>query len=680
MPEARSVSVVLRAITSQYQSAMARASATMRGFGVTASGVGAGMGKVGTAMQTAGRSMSQVGGTLTRNVSLPLLAAGGYAVKMALDFDEAFTKIRANSNLTQREIDDLRKVVLDLSGTTAQAPEELAEGLYFLASAGLNAQQVQETLTMSAKASAAGFGSVGEVARLTANALNAYEKEGLTAAEVTDTLAAAIREGTAEPSEFAGALGRILPIAQKSGVGFDQVTASLASLSNIGLDVNEGVTAMRGVLQAIQAPGKQAKEALEDVGLSADQLRDVLARDGVLAAFDLLEEKTGGNIDKLRDIVPNIRALSGLFGITGQNADKVAASYERVGNATGDLNKAFDKTKDSDAFKMEQLKADLKKLAITVGEDLMPVVRDAAEVISDLAKSFSELSPEMRKNILKWGAWAIALGPVLRILGGLSRVGGGGLKILERLARVPAPTTTTPTPGTPTTTVPPAVPAPVTHSWKLLGARLGAIGAVAVTTKVAFDNWLTVQKETINANNLHAQSIQDSHFLMTTLAKSVKNGTMSMEQFERQAYGLVAAETNTIQETAELAQKFASLRADLSATTRVINGTRYSVESLVSALNSMPRNITTQVSVVQVKGADPNFNKPLPGDFIPKSGGGKGGTFQSYSGAAGGDTFVINAQGSTMTPGQFEGVVRKVLDQSNRRSGDRDRARAARVA
>lgn len=384
-------------------------------------------------IQSIGNGIGRVGSGLTRNVTIPIVAAGAASVKMAIDFEGAITRIRANSNLSEKEIASLRTRVLELAGETAKSPRELAEGLYFLASAGLKANEVQEVLESSAKASASGFGEVGDIARLTANALNAYAKDGLRAKEVTDTLAAGIREGTAEPDEFANALGRILPIAQKAGVGFDEVVASLASLSTIGLDVNEGVTAMRGLMAGLFSPTNQSREALAEFNLTAEELRRTMAEDGLLAVLRLLEERTNGNVDALRKIVPNIRSMVGMFGITGQEADKVNASFRRVIGATDDLDRAFEKTRKDPGFKGRQLLAELQAIAIDIGEDALPVFKDAVEVVRDLLHIFQELPEPMQRNIVKWGLIAAAAGPVLRIFGGLVSVGGKLVGLLPRI-------------------------------------------------------------------------------------------------------------------------------------------------------------------------------------------------------------------------------------------------------
>ena len=317
-------------------------------------------------MSTAGKMVSGLG-----------IIVAGAATKMAYDFDKAFTRIAAISNASTQDIEQWRSEVLDMAGATAQAPQELADALFFLASAGLETSQVMETLNASAKASAVGLGETTDIAKITANALNAYAESGLTAAQVTDTLVAAVREGSAEPEEFAAALGRILPIAAQAGVEFDEITASLAALSNIGLDVNEGVTAMRGLLGALVAPGTQAAKTLAEVGISADQMRKVISEEGILGALRLLEERTGGNIDTMRKIVPNIRALTGAFGLTVQEAEKVNDIFAAVKDSTGSLNDAFEETADTAAFRMDAAMNDLKVTMTELGATVLPTASSA---------------------------------------------------------------------------------------------------------------------------------------------------------------------------------------------------------------------------------------------------------------------------------------------------------------
>jgi len=362
---------------------------------------------------------------MTRYVTLPIVAVGAVATHMALDFEAAFTKIAASSNASAADIAKWKEQVKGLAVATGRDPAELADALYYLASAGLKTSQVMEVLEASARGAAAGYGTTAEIAKLTANVLNAYAGSGIKAAEVTDTLAAAVKEGTADTSEFAGAMGKILPIASKAGVGFDEVAASLAALSNIGLDVDEGVTAMRGVLMALEAPGSAAADMLKKVGISADEMRAAISEQGLLGALRLLEDATKGNIDQMRVIVPNVRALTGVFGLTGQEAEKVSGIFDRVADSTGDMSKAFAETKAGPAFAFQQALTQLKVAAIDLGQMIIPIlVNDVIPAIKSAIKWFTDLSPATKELALKLLFFAAVAGPLLRVAGALFKVGG----------------------------------------------------------------------------------------------------------------------------------------------------------------------------------------------------------------------------------------------------------------
>jgi TP901 family phage tail tape measure protein len=364
-------------------------------MGMDTTGVTAGAAKAEGSLASLGtgatKALSPVGlGALAAGAAIGVFAAK--SIGAATDFDQAFTRIGAISNASAKDIESWKGQVLDLAGATAKAPKELADALFFLSSAGLDVKQVMPALTASAKAAAAGLGETADVANIVASALNAYSKSGLTAASVTDTLVAAVREGRAEPEEFAGALGRILPIASAIGVTFDQVAGSMAVLSNIGLDVNEAVTAMRGVLQAVAAPGTEAAQALDAMGLSAQDLLNAISEDGIIGALRLLDQTAKASthtqadyIGMLQDVVPNIRALTGVLGLTGQAADKVDKVFQRVADSTGATDKAFQTTAQSSAFQIKKALNDIAISGQKIASDLLPALAKMLGLLADIS-------------------------------------------------------------------------------------------------------------------------------------------------------------------------------------------------------------------------------------------------------------------------------------------------------
>src|SRR5690606_21200580 len=89
------------------------------------------------AVQRAGRALSSFGDTMTKNVTVPLVALGTAATKMAVDFDNTFGQMQGLAGVTADEVDHLKETVMGLAGETGRAPQELAEALYFVRSSGI---------------------------------------------------------------------------------------------------------------------------------------------------------------------------------------------------------------------------------------------------------------------------------------------------------------------------------------------------------------------------------------------------------------------------------------------------------------------------------------------------------------------------------------------------------------
>jgi TP901 family phage tail tape measure protein len=337
----KDVSVRLLANTTQYKAAMADAGRSTQMF---ASGTSkASAGAVGGLKSMAGAA--GLG-------SLALGAAAVKATKMSLDFDTAFAKIEGLVGTTGAELESMREHVLNLAGETAKAPQELADAMYFIASSGLAGQEALDALEMSAKASAAGLGDTAVVADAVTSAMNAYAAEGLTAADATDILTAAVAQGKGEPEELAGSLGKVIPIAAEMGVEFHEVAGALAAMSLAGIDADEGTTALRGMLTGLLSPAAETVDVLDDLGLSVEDVQDSLANQGLMATLRDLQGRLEGNNMGMEDLFPNVRALAGVMNLLGGEAEHVDAVLQNVEQSTGATNAAFEVMADTTQFKV----------------------------------------------------------------------------------------------------------------------------------------------------------------------------------------------------------------------------------------------------------------------------------------------------------------------------------------
>jgi len=398
------------------QSQMAAADAAMEKASIS---IQAQMTAIGTKMQVTGKMMN-------RYMTLPILAIGAASFSAQKDFESSMSKIEGLVGTARSEVDQLSKSVLELSPSVGRGPEELADALFFIQSAGIKGADSMDVLNMSARASVAGLGETKTVADLVTSAMNAYGKENLNAAMATDILVAAVREGKAEADQIAGAMGAVIPLASEMGVTFDQLGAALAGMTRTGTEARVATTQIKAILASLKKPTDDAKDALGDMGLSAQGLRDKIRQDGLISTLELLRTTTNKYGEEMVSrVFPNIRALVGMLDLMGANMEDNIGISERMADSTGSLDKAFDAAAQTTQFKWDQAIAQVKTTLVELGTAMKDVVLPAIEGITKKIKEFTDklsgMTEAEKQAAVKTALLAAALGPVLSILGKITK-------------------------------------------------------------------------------------------------------------------------------------------------------------------------------------------------------------------------------------------------------------------
>ena len=146
-------------------------------FGADMKGFNKAMSKADKSIARFGKKMTKVGANMTRNLTLPIVGLGVAAGKLSSDFETSMLKINTLVGISTKEVEKMKKGVLELAGETATSPRELADALYFLTSAGLSGTNAMETLEQVAKGTAAGLGDMTSLSKTVAAAQNAFGVE-----------------------------------------------------------------------------------------------------------------------------------------------------------------------------------------------------------------------------------------------------------------------------------------------------------------------------------------------------------------------------------------------------------------------------------------------------------------------------------------------------------------------
>jgi TP901 family phage tail tape measure protein len=374
-------------------------------------------------LKTFGSNMTALGSQLQTRLALPLIAVGGSAIKMAADFDKSMTQIKTLVGVATDEVDRMGVAATRMAQATGKSASEAAEALFFITSAGLRGESAMAVLEQSLKASAIGLGETKVVADLATSALNAYGIENLSASEATDILTGAVREGKLSADSLAQSMGTVLPIASQLGVRFSEVGATFAAMSRTGTDASMAATQIRGILFSLLKPSKQANDTLQEFGLSAKGLREQIREEGLLETLKTLTVAFGDNEEAQGKVFGNVRALSGVLDLLGNNLSTTEKIFDSMNNTVGITSEAFDTLQESSAFKMQKAFNDIKISLTELGSVLLtavvPLIQKFSSFVLKLYNSFQRLSPEMKNFSVSLGLILTALPTIIMALGGL---------------------------------------------------------------------------------------------------------------------------------------------------------------------------------------------------------------------------------------------------------------------
>ena len=374
--------------------------------------------------KAAGAGMGKVGKKMSLAITAPLVGIGIAAGKSAMDFDASMSKIVGLVGLGADEVDGMKDSVLQLAGETAKSPKELADALFVVTSAGLKGEDAIKALTSAAKAGAAGLGETADIARAVAGSVNAYGAANLSAAKATDVITATARAGNFETSQFAGAIGRVLPMAKQAGSSLEDMGGAVALLTRTNGDAAASVTQVQALFKAFVVPTTEAKTILEELGMTAGDMRDKISKDGLVKAMGDLDVALDGDRESLGKLLGSSEAASAAFQILDADADSIAGTFGTVVDSVDMTNEAFETAAETSAFKFQAALTGLKVGMIQVGNVVLPVFTRIIEQVSGLAAKFQALSPEAKKIIVIIGSIAAAAGPLLLVMGKIATIIG----------------------------------------------------------------------------------------------------------------------------------------------------------------------------------------------------------------------------------------------------------------
>ena len=373
----------------------------------------------GTRFQALGNSLKSVGGTITKTVSLPLLALGAGALKVAGDFEAGMSEVSAITGATGKDMQALEKQAKTLGATTKFSARDAAEGMKYFGMAGYDTNQIMSALPSTLNLAAAGNVDLGIACDIVSDAMTGLGMSANETTKFTDIMAATITNSNTSIELMGETLKYVGPVAGTLGIGMGDLSVAIGLMGNAGIKGSQAGTALRAGLTNLVKPTKEMKTAMEKYGV--ELVKNADGSVNMMGTMENLRSTLGG-----LDQTTQAQALATIFGKEAMSA------WASVVNASeGDFNKLSDAIANSDGKasdmantmqdnlkgSIDNMKSAFEGLLITIGQRLIPIFQNLVEGITNVFTWFNNLNPAIQNVIIGVGGFLAILGPLLLIIG-----------------------------------------------------------------------------------------------------------------------------------------------------------------------------------------------------------------------------------------------------------------------
>ena len=389
----------------------------------------------GEKLKTVGSAIEGVGQKL-----MPVTAAvgglGAAAVKVASDFDSAMSQVAAVSGATGKDLEALRDKAREMGSKTKFSASEAAEAMNYMAMAGWKTNDMLSGIEGIMNLAAASGEDLATTSDIVTDALTALGLSAEDSGHFADILAAASSNANTNVSMMGETFKYCAPVAGALGFSAEDTAEAIGLMANAGIKSSQAGTAMRSMMTNLTGEVKFTGAAFGELTVqttntdgSMRSLGDILA-DCRAAFAQMSESEKAANAEAL----VGKNAMSGFLAVMNAAPGDIEKLNNAINNCDGTAEKMAATMQDNLAGQLTILKSQLEELAISIGEILMPYIRQIVGWIQGLVDWLNSLDEGTKKIIVTVALVAAALGPVLIVIGKVVGAIGTIMTVVPQIA------------------------------------------------------------------------------------------------------------------------------------------------------------------------------------------------------------------------------------------------------
>lgn len=342
----------------------------------------------------------------------------------ARDFQSILVDIGQKADLGTAATRGMGRELLDVAPKIAQLPENLAAGIDTLAGLGLDARIAQSIIEPIGRAATAYKAEITDLSNATYSSIDNLKVPINQTARALDIMAAAGKAGAFEIKDMA----REFPALTAAAAGLGQkgvpAVADLAAAAQIARKgAGDSATAANNLLNLLNKIN--ANDSIKNFSKFGIDLPKALKKayaDGkspIEAIIELTRKATGGDLAKLPQLFGDAQVQAALRPLL-QNTELYRKIRADALKANGTVEADFNNRVAVDGTaKLARYNAQLQRLKITAGDQLLPALNQLLEAggnVADRLVTWSNANPALSKGVLITVA---ALGALIFVGGGL---------------------------------------------------------------------------------------------------------------------------------------------------------------------------------------------------------------------------------------------------------------------
>ena len=393
------------------------------------------IGAAGEKLQGVGSAIEGAGQKL-----MPVTAAVGglsaAAVKVASDFDSAMSQVAAVSGAAGKELEALRDKAREMGSKTKFSASEAAEAMNYMAMAGWKTGDMLDGIEGIMNLAAASGEDLATTSDIVTDALTALGLSAADSGHFADILAAASSNANTNVSMMGETFKYCAPVAGALGFTAEDTAEAIGLMANAGIKSSQAGTAMRTMLTSLTGEVTFVGDAFGELTVqttnadgSMRSLEDILT-DCRAAFAQMSESERAANAEAL----VGKNAMSGFLAVMNAAPGDIEKLNSAINNCDGTAERMAQTMQDNLAGQLTILKSQLEELAISIGEILMPSIRQIVGWIQGLVDWLNGLDEGTKKVIVTVALLAAALGPVLIVVGKVAGAVGTILTVVPKIA------------------------------------------------------------------------------------------------------------------------------------------------------------------------------------------------------------------------------------------------------